>query len=82
MSDLRIGWLGAAQTVNMRPTLFRSHAMNLELDEREQATLIGLLVEVIETTQFARSPRVEAAKSLLAKLGIEKANLPASPNVK
>jgi len=56
--------------------------MNLDLDEREQATLIGLLVEVIETTQFARSPRVEAAKSILSKLGIENANLPASPNAK
>ena len=56
--------------------------MNLDLDEREQATLIGLLVEVIETTQFARSPRVEAAKSILAKLGIEDVNMPVSPNAK
>ena len=56
--------------------------MHLELDEREQATLIGLLVEVIETTQHARSPRSDAAKSILSKLGIENANLPASPNAK
>ena len=51
--------------------------MNIELDEREQATLIGVLVEVIQTTQLARSPRLEAAKSILSKLGIEDANLPA-----
>ena len=50
--------------------------MNIDLDESEQATLIGLLVEVIETSQLARSPRQEAAKSILAKLGIENANLP------
>ena len=50
--------------------------MDIELDEREQATLIGVLVEIIETTQLARSPRLEAAKSILAKLGIEDANLP------
>ena len=56
--------------------------MNLELDEREQATLIGLLVEVIETTVHARSPRSDAAKSILAKLGIEDANMPVSPNAK
>lgn len=56
--------------------------MNIELDEREQATLIGVLVEIIETTQLARSPRLEAAKSILTKLGIEDANLPSSANAK
>lgn len=50
--------------------------MNIALDEREQATLIGILVEIIETSLLARSPRLEAAKSILAKLGIEDANLP------
>ena len=54
--------------------------MNIDLDEREQATLIGVLVEIIETSQLARSPRLEAAKSILAKLGIESANLP-SPQI-
>ena len=50
--------------------------MNLDLDEREQATLIGVLVEVIETSQLACSPRLEAAKSILTKLGIDPVNLP------
>jgi hypothetical protein len=53
--------------------------MNIELDEREQATLIGLLIEVIETSQLARSPRLEAARSILTKLGIDPANLPMPP---
>jgi hypothetical protein len=52
--------------------------MNLELDEHEQATLIGLLVEVIKTSQFPTSPRLKAAKSILAKLGI--ASTPAIPD--
>ena len=60
----------------MLMSLARVAHMNIDLDESEQATLIGLLVEVIETSQLARSPRLEAAKSILAKLGIEDANLP------
>ena len=53
--------------------------MNIDLNEREQATLIGVLIEVIETSQLARSPRLEAAKSILTKLGIDSANLPTPP---
>jgi hypothetical protein len=53
--------------------------MNIELDEREQATLIGLLIEAIEASQLPRSPRLEAAKSILAKLGIDTATLPTPP---
>jgi hypothetical protein len=53
--------------------------MNIELDEREQASLIGLLIEVIETSQLARSPRLEAARSILTKLGIDPVNLPTPP---
>ena len=45
--------------------------MNIELDEHEQATLIGLLVEVIETSKLPSSPRLKAALSILAKLGID-----------
>jgi hypothetical protein len=45
--------------------------MNIELDENEQATLIGLLVEVIETSKLPSSPRLKAALSILAKLGID-----------
>ena len=45
--------------------------MKIELDEHEQATLIGLLVEIIQTSRLPSSPRVKAAKSILAKLGIE-----------
>ena len=55
--------------------------MTVDLDEREQATLIGLLVEIIETSQVPRSPRLEAAKSILTKLGIDSANLPSPPAV-
>jgi hypothetical protein len=44
--------------------------MKLELDEHEQATLIGLLVEAIETSKLPSSPRLKSAKSILAKLGI------------
>jgi hypothetical protein len=51
--------------------------VNIELDEHEQATLIGLLVEVIETSQLPTSPRLKAAKSILVKLGI--ASMPAVP---
>ena len=54
--------------------------MNIDLDEREQATLIGLLIEVIETSQLPRSPRLEAAKSILVKLGIDAGSLPVPPN--
>jgi len=53
--------------------------MNIDLNEREQATLIGVLIEVIEKSQLARSPRLEAAKSILTKLGIDSANLPTPP---
>ena len=53
--------------------------MNIDLDEREQATLIGVLIEVIETSRLARSPRLEAARSILIKLGIDSANLPSPP---
>lgn len=44
--------------------------MNLELDEHEQAILIGLLVEVIETSTLPTSLRLKSAKSILAKLGV------------
>jgi hypothetical protein len=45
--------------------------MKLELDEHEQATLIGLLVEAIETSKSPSSPRLKSAKSILGKLGID-----------
>jgi hypothetical protein len=40
----------------------------LELDDDEKAAIVALLTAEIETSRYPLSPRIKAAKAILAKL--------------